>query len=136
MLNGKAVVGEEEVAAAKSLGITITKGASAEETKNTLVTNLNTIAKIFNAEANKGLVGVIIGAVAVTAFLTAAAIANTQVLENNTKATIEHNDKMAEGSKETATASEKYNDLSHELEILTEQYKNATVASTEYNNAV
>jgi len=63
------------------------KKETVEEEINTAATTVNSVAKVFNAEAGKGLAGVILAVVAAAIIVsTIAIVANTVATNKNTKA--------------------------------------------------
>ena len=93
---------------------------------DTAATIVNAVAKVFNAEASKGLAGVIIGVLAAALIIgTIAMVANTVKTEQSTKAAQENADKkkaQAEGAREAAEAAREELDAVIEL---TEAYMDA-----------
>ena len=86
---------------------------------DTAATLVNAVAKVFNAEASKGLAGVIIGILAAALIIgTIAMVANTVKTEQSTKAAQENADKkkaQAEGAREAAEAAREELDAVIEL---------------------
>jgi replication-associated recombination protein RarA len=86
---------------------------------DTAATIVNAVAKVFNAEASKGLAGVIIGVLAAALIIgTIALVANTVKTEQNTKAAQESADKkkeQAEGARAAAEAAREELDAVIEL---------------------
>ena len=93
---------------------------------DTAATLVNAVAKVFNAEASKGLAGVIIGILAAALIIgTIAMVANTVKTEQNTKAAqkdAEAKEKQAEGAREAAEAAREELDAVLEL---TKAYEDA-----------